>query len=272
MCQGLRWGWTTTACWARLGDAGHGVLGTVHAARGVDAVPVVFVVDGDVVVIPIDTVKAKAAGGCNGCATWTRRARRAARRPLRRRLVTALVGAGARAGAGDATDRAAARCPRPRVPRVRGRRRRDLGDRAGAGEVTGWTAGPLVRLTPVRSPSCDWASSASTPVRPSGPTTRSRIARLAEELGYDSIWAGEHVVVPSPRVVPSPMEPEDPILDPLVHLGFVAAATERLLLATGIIILPQRNPLVLAKQAATLDVLSGGGSCSASAPATSSPR
>ena len=84
------------------------------------------------------------------------------------------------------------------------------------------------------------------------------IARLAEELGYDSVWAGEHVVVPSPRVAPSPMEPEDPILDPLVHLGFVAAATERLLLGTGIIILPQRNPLVLAKQAATLDVLSNG--------------
>lgn len=83
-------------------------------------------------------------------------------------------------------------------------------------------------------------------------------ARLAEELGYDSVWAGEHVVVPSPRVPPSPMEPEDPILDPLVHLAFVAAATERLLLATGIIILPQRNPLVLAKQASSLDVLSGG--------------
>ena len=83
-------------------------------------------------------------------------------------------------------------------------------------------------------------------------------AQLAEALGFDSLWAGEHVVVPSPRVAPSPMEPEDPILDPLVHLGFVAAATERLLLATGIIILPQRNPLVLAKQAATLDVLSGG--------------
>jgi probable F420-dependent oxidoreductase len=80
----------------------------------------------------------------------------------------------------------------------------------------------------------------------------------AEELGFDSIWAGEHVVVPSPRVPPSPMEPDDPILDPLVYLGFVAAATERLLLATGIIILPQRNPLVLAKQAATLDVLSAG--------------
>jgi probable F420-dependent oxidoreductase len=91
-----------------------------------------------------------------------------------------------------------------------------------------------------------------------GPADTIAIVRLAEELGFDSVWAGEHVVVPSPRVPPSPMEPSDPILDPLVHLGFVAAATERLLLATGILILPQRNPLVLAKQAATLDVLSGG--------------
>ena len=85
-----------------------------------------------------------------------------------------------------------------------------------------------------------------------------RLVRLAEDLGLDSVWAGEHVVVPSPRVPPSPMEPTDPILDPLVHLAFVAAATQRVLLATGIVILPQRNPLVLAKQAAALDVLSGG--------------
>ncbi len=85
-----------------------------------------------------------------------------------------------------------------------------------------------------------------------------RAALLVEELGFDSIWAGEHVVAPSPRVPPSPMEPDDPMLDPLVHLAFVAAITERVLLATGIIILPQRNPLVLAKQAASLDVLSGG--------------
>jgi probable F420-dependent oxidoreductase len=91
-----------------------------------------------------------------------------------------------------------------------------------------------------------------------GPAETLRLVRLAEELGFDSVWAGEHVVVPSPRVPPSPMEPADPILDPLVHLAFAAAATDRLLLATGIIILPQRNPLVLAKQAASLDVLSGG--------------
>lgn len=61
-----------------------------------------------------------------------------------------------------------------------------------------------------------------------------------------------------PRVAPSPLEPEDAILDPLVHLAFVAAVTERMLLGTGIIIIPQRNPLVLAKQVATLDVMSGG--------------
>jgi probable F420-dependent oxidoreductase len=91
-----------------------------------------------------------------------------------------------------------------------------------------------------------------------GPDETARLARLVEELGFDSIWAGEHVVVPSPRVTPSPMEATDPIVDPLVHLGFVAAATRRVLLATGIVILPQRNPLVLAKQAASLDVLSGG--------------
>jgi probable F420-dependent oxidoreductase len=91
-----------------------------------------------------------------------------------------------------------------------------------------------------------------------GPAETLRLARLAEELGYGSWWAGDHVVLPSPRVPDSPMEATDPILDPLVHLGYVAAVTERIELATGIVILPQRNPLVLAKQVASLDVLSGG--------------
>jgi probable F420-dependent oxidoreductase len=90
------------------------------------------------------------------------------------------------------------------------------------------------------------------------PDAAARIAGLAERLRYDSLWAGEHVVVPSPRVDPSPMDPEEPILDPLVALAHLAAHTERVLLGTGVIILPQRNPVVLAKQAASLDVLSGG--------------
>lgn len=91
-----------------------------------------------------------------------------------------------------------------------------------------------------------------------GPADTVRLARLAEDLGYTSWWAGEHVVLPSPRVPLSPMEPTDPILDPLVHLSFVAGVTTRIQLGTGIVVLPQRNPLVLAKQAASLDVLSGG--------------
>jgi probable F420-dependent oxidoreductase len=81
---------------------------------------------------------------------------------------------------------------------------------------------------------------------------------LAEELGYDSLWTGEHVVVPDPREPPSPMEPVDPILDPVVALAFLAARTSRIRLATGIIVLPQRNPLVLAKQLASLDSVSAG--------------
>jgi len=85
-----------------------------------------------------------------------------------------------------------------------------------------------------------------------------RIGPLAEELGYDSVWVGEHVVVPDPYSPPSPMQPLDPILDPLVALTFLAARTTRLRLATGIVILPQRNPLVLAKQLASLDAVSGG--------------
>jgi probable F420-dependent oxidoreductase len=85
-----------------------------------------------------------------------------------------------------------------------------------------------------------------------------RFATLAEGLGYDSLWMGEHVVAPSPRISPSPIEPDYPILDPVVTLGLVAAETERVRLATGIVILPQRNPVVLAKELASLDVVSRG--------------
>jgi len=90
------------------------------------------------------------------------------------------------------------------------------------------------------------------------PVETARLVRRAEALGYRSWWVGEHVILPSPRAADSPMDPTDPILDPLVHLAYVAAVTEHLELATGIVILPQRNPVVLAKQVASLDVLSEG--------------
>ncbi|HYL51067.1 MAG TPA: TIGR03619 family F420-dependent LLM class oxidoreductase [Acidimicrobiia bacterium] len=83
-------------------------------------------------------------------------------------------------------------------------------------------------------------------------------ARAAEAAGFDSVWAGEHVVLPDPQVPPSPMAPQDPALDPLLALAWAAAHTSTIRLATGIMILPQRNPVVLAKQVASLDVLSGG--------------
>lgn len=90
------------------------------------------------------------------------------------------------------------------------------------------------------------------------PDAAARVARAAEAAGFDSLWGGEHVVLPDPRVPPSPLEPEDRIIDPVVALAFLAAHTTRIRLGTGIIILPQRNPLVLAKELATLDVLSNG--------------
>jgi probable F420-dependent oxidoreductase len=92
----------------------------------------------------------------------------------------------------------------------------------------------------------------------SRPDHLAETARAAEAAGFDSVWAGEHVVLPDPQVPPSPMGPQDPSLDPLLALSWAAAHTTTVRIATGIVIMPQRNPVVLAKQVATLDVLSGG--------------
>lgn len=83
-------------------------------------------------------------------------------------------------------------------------------------------------------------------------------ARAAEAAGFDSLWAGEHIVLPDPQVPPSPMAPQARALDSLLALCWAAAHTSTIRLATGIVILPQRNPLLLAKEVATLDVLSAG--------------
>lgn len=83
-------------------------------------------------------------------------------------------------------------------------------------------------------------------------------ARAAEAAGFESLWAGEHIVLPDPQVPPSPMGPQDPALDSIVALTWAAAATSTIRIATGIVILPQRNPVVLAKEIASLDVLSDG--------------
>jgi probable F420-dependent oxidoreductase len=93
------------------------------------------------------------------------------------------------------------------------------------------------------------------------------LATRAESLGFESLWTVEHVVVPSGYESKYPYDPsgkmaggaeEFDLPDPLIWLAFVAAATERIRLATGILILPQRNPVITAKEVATIDSLSGG--------------
>src|SRR5207249_3900793 len=90
------------------------------------------------------------------------------------------------------------------------------------------------------------------------PDAAARVGRAAEAAGFESLWVADHVVLPDPPVPGRPMAPDQRLLDPIVALTFLAAHTARIRLATGVIILPQRQALVLAKQLASLDVLSNG--------------
>ena len=100
----------------------------------------------------------------------------------------------------------------------------------------------------------------------SGLTEIVDIAKLAEAVGIESIWTAEHVIIPTrletdypySRTGEMPLGGDMNFFDPLITLTAVATATTRLKLGTGINILPQTNPLLLAKQAASLDALSGG--------------
>ena len=104
----------------------------------------------------------------------------------------------------------------------------------------------------------------------SGPAARPEFAtelvQLVEKLGFESIWTVEHVVLPAgfeskypyARDGQMPGGDEAVVPDPLIWLSYVAALTKRIKLATGVMILPQRNPLILAKEVASLDLLSSG--------------
>jgi probable F420-dependent oxidoreductase len=98
------------------------------------------------------------------------------------------------------------------------------------------------------------------------PEMLAHLATTAERVGVESIWTVEHVVIPVGYKSTYPYDPSGkipapeqlPMPDPLVALGYAAAVTKTLRLATGILILPQRHPLYVAKEVATLDVLSHG--------------
>ena len=98
------------------------------------------------------------------------------------------------------------------------------------------------------------------------PAVIAAVARAAEVAGFSTLWSGEHVVMVDRPDSPYPYTGDGKIavpsdadwLDPLVALAFVAAVTSRIRIATGILLLPQHNPVMVAKQAASLDVLSEG--------------
>jgi len=98
------------------------------------------------------------------------------------------------------------------------------------------------------------------------PEMLTHLATTSERVGVESIWTVEHVVIPVGYESTYPYDPSGkipapdqlPIPDPFVALAYAAAVTKTLRLATGIVILPQRHPLYVAKEVASLDVLSHG--------------
>ncbi|HEY6420587.1 MAG TPA: LLM class F420-dependent oxidoreductase [Candidatus Binataceae bacterium] len=91
------------------------------------------------------------------------------------------------------------------------------------------------------------------------------VARRCEALGFESFWLPEHAIIPVEHKTPYPRSrdgkiPDDysHIIDPFVGLAFAAAATKTIKLATGVCLVPEHDPLVLAKSVATLDHFSGG--------------
>lgn len=102
--------------------------------------------------------------------------------------------------------------------------------------------------------------------RAADPEHAARLAVAAEDVGYESLWAVQHVVMPVEHASLYPYSdagtvpggPAIAIPDPLVWLAWAGALTSRIRLATGVLVLPQQHPLVVAKQVATLDRLTGG--------------
>jgi probable F420-dependent oxidoreductase len=99
----------------------------------------------------------------------------------------------------------------------------------------------------------------------SSPEALAAYAQAAEAAGFESLWTFEHAVIPADYASRYPYNPEgrvtiedDDIPDPLTLLAFLAGVTTDLVLGTGVLILPQRSPVLCAKESATVDSLSGG--------------
>src|SRR3954454_3440479 len=89
--------------------------------------------------------------------------------------------------------------------------------------------------------------------RAAGPDAITRAARAAESLGFADVWVSDHVAQPAAQGYPSPY-----LFDPLLSLGWAAAATSTIGLGTSVLVAAQHHPLWLANATASLDALSGG--------------
>jgi probable F420-dependent oxidoreductase len=85
------------------------------------------------------------------------------------------------------------------------------------------------------------------------PTELPKLALKAEELGFDSVWTADHIAVPKAN-----SETYGDVVEQMVTLTYIAAKTKTLKVGTSVTVLPQRDPMLVAKQAAALNVLSGG--------------
>lgn len=93
-----------------------------------------------------------------------------------------------------------------------------------------------------------------------GPEGVIELAKAVEDIGYDQLDMFDHVVMGyATDIRPAPMyPPQMPIMEAIVMLSFIASATSKIGLGTEVLVLPQRNPTLTAKQISTLDTLSGG--------------
>ena len=99
------------------------------------------------------------------------------------------------------------------------------------------------------------------------PVDAVELVQAAEEAGFESAWTVDHTVDPENYKSAYPYSDDGkmaggqddvPLPDPLIWMSYIAAVTTKIKLATGILILPQHNPIITAKQVATLDMMSGG--------------
>ncbi len=90
------------------------------------------------------------------------------------------------------------------------------------------------------------------------PAAIAAVARAAESAGFESMWGGEHLALADPQTPDSPIPPRLEFVDLVAAIAFAGAHTRTLRFATGILLITLRNPALLAKQAASLDALTGG--------------